>query len=177
MRSDDLERELDAALVKYATVQPRAGLEQRVLANLRAQGEREVRRAWWLPATAMMMAVVIAAILLGWREHYRRSVAAVHVATKHVEDPVESREESAVVNVPRESAVARHTTKRELQGNQAQSRALPKLGRFPAPEPLSEQEKLLVRFVEDDPREAALVAQTTAEEELERDQLTNSEAK
>ena len=34
--SDDLDRALDAALAKYTSVEPRAGLDERILANLRA---------------------------------------------------------------------------------------------------------------------------------------------
>ena len=42
---DPLDRDLDAALAKYAAVEPRAGLEDRVLANLRAErGQRSGSR-------------------------------------------------------------------------------------------------------------------------------------
>ena len=39
-KQDEFDRMLDAALAKYAAVEPRTGLEERVLANLRAEQAR-----------------------------------------------------------------------------------------------------------------------------------------
>jgi len=44
----------------------------------------------------------------------------------------------------------------------------PKLSQFPSPQPLSEQERLLVRYVTDFPQEAAMVAKAQARAEAER---------
>ena len=42
-----LDRELDAALAQYGAGEPRAGLEQRVLTNLRAERKKIASRTWW----------------------------------------------------------------------------------------------------------------------------------
>ena len=44
---DELDDALDAALAKYAAVEPRAGLEGRILAKLRTASEPAPDRAWW----------------------------------------------------------------------------------------------------------------------------------
>jgi hypothetical protein len=46
----------------------------------------------------------------------------------------------------------------------------PKLGQFPSPQPLSEQEKILQNYVAKYPEQAVLVARARSEE-LRRDQL------
>ena len=43
----ELDRVLDAALAKYAAVEPRDGLEARILANLRTEQAESLRRVWW----------------------------------------------------------------------------------------------------------------------------------
>jgi hypothetical protein len=45
--------------------------------------------------------------------------------------------------------------------------AYPKLDQFPSPQPLSEQELALARYVHDFPREATLIALAQAEHEKE----------
>src|SRR5678816_2119418 len=66
--NDELDRALDAALAKYAAVVPRAGLEERVLANLRIEQSREATHGWWRWTLAAALAiVVVVAVALSWR--------------------------------------------------------------------------------------------------------------
>lgn len=51
----------------------------------------------------------------------------------------------------------------------------PKLDQFPTPRPLSEQEKLLVRYVHEFPEEALLIAKAQAESEKEIEQLSGNQ--
>jgi hypothetical protein len=44
---------------------------------------------------------------------------------------------------------------------------------FPSPRPLSEEEKLLVRYVQNFPRDAVMIAQAQAESEAEIEKLMN----
>ena len=161
MREDDFECELDAALARYAAVEPRDGLEQRVLANLR--GERQVRWGWVRPVAALATAVVVGAILLGWRAtHSRASVAAVHSAAQGAAGLHEiqvSRGESRSVKARGEEVATRDMRKGGMRRHKTESTVLPKLDQFPTPEPLSDGERLLVRFVDEDPQEAALMAE------------------
>ena len=71
-KHDELDSTLDAALTKYATVEPRAGLEDRILANLRAEQARVLDRAWWQVhfmacSAAALAVVVVMALALAWR--------------------------------------------------------------------------------------------------------------
>ena len=73
----ELDSALDAALAKYAAVEPRAGLEDRVLANLRIEQARMPVRAWWRWSVAgALAAVVFVALALAWRP-FKPSPASV----------------------------------------------------------------------------------------------------
>ena len=54
--------------------------------------------------------------------------------------------------------------------------ANPRLDQFPSPRALSEQEKLLVRYVHEFPEEAVLIAQAQAESEKEIEQLIGNQS-
>jgi hypothetical protein len=184
--NSERDRELDAALATYAPAEPRAGLEQRVLANLRAERQRLAMRGWrrWPALAALAVAVSIALVSASWRirskafnaatasgnasregvaNDSRPGVAAQSNVGKPALDSgsLHEREES---NGHAKGAGANHLAAHESLQTETAAEAAPKLERFPAPEPLSEQEKLLVRFVEDDPQEAALVAEARAEQ-------------
>src|ERR1700693_710302 len=63
-----LDRELNAALAKFTAVEPRAGLEERVLANLRAEQEQAAERSWWRwPAMAVLTAAIVVTVFATWR--------------------------------------------------------------------------------------------------------------
>ena len=44
---DEVDRMLDAALKQYASVEPREGLEDRLLAQLRSESLNSPSRTWW----------------------------------------------------------------------------------------------------------------------------------
>jgi len=180
------DRALDAALAGYAAVEPPAGLEQRVLSNLRAQRQADAARPSRLrPAlTALAVAASLAVVAANWwtrsktftpatspgrasREHVandsrpavapQRDVGALALESGRRRRPAQSTGQM-------EASVANRFAARELPQSGTATEAAPHLERFPAPERLTEQEKLLVRFVEDDPQEAALVAEARAEQ-------------
>jgi hypothetical protein len=177
MRDDNFDRELDAALAKYAAVEPRDGLEERVLANLRARREHGVSPNWrpWSLAVAGVAVAIFAAVAF-WHGATTKGVtrrpattsqrpAALMPAPEPAEDENNLKSQMPKLKeqrMPRKYALV----ERIPAGN------TPKLEQFPAPEPLSEQEELLVRFVQDDPRDAALVAEARTEElSREEDEL------
>jgi hypothetical protein len=183
MYDESQDRQFDAALAKYADVKPRAGLEQRVLANLRAERARGEAPFWWRwPAAAALVAIIlIASVPLLWKSAPSKiakdSTAAQHkdLAGSHAagdaapivrEKPrsqIGNSQERPLWSAKRTKAiVSNHVAKRAAQGMEIAEQP-PKLERFPAPEPLSEQEQLLVRFVEDNPADAALFAEARTE--------------
>jgi hypothetical protein len=176
---DDLDRLLDAALAKYAQVEPRAALENRVLATLHVEGSRVPQRAWWRWSVAGAVAVVVVVVVvLAWRSGkfhgreiaIRPSVSVPALSATGVELPVSGVGPEGGKNdghppapgLPKHVMHRAHTT--------AVASANPKLDQFPSPQPLSEQEELLENYVAKFPERAVLLARARLEA-LQRDQL------
>ena len=54
-----LDDQLDAALAQYTAIEPRAGLENRVLARLKAEQDRPTAVPWWRWAAVVAVAVIV----------------------------------------------------------------------------------------------------------------------
>jgi hypothetical protein len=178
-RADALDRELDIALAKYAAVEPRMGLEERVLANLRAEQEQLTRHSWWgwIVVGTLAVAVIVVAAMLSWKPannagKHHPPIEAPRADGTQVANNSELKEAGPRIRKPgkRPSVHLRRTEKA----------AEPKLEVFPSPLPLSEQEKMLASYVLEYPKEAALIAQARTEalrrdheEEMQADE-TNS---
>jgi hypothetical protein len=168
--NDTLDRDLDGALAKYTAVEPRAGLNERILANLRAQQERILGISWWR-WTTVLAAVVVVAAALAWRWS-RPSPPAV---TNHpsISTPAQapttqlaSGGESTIVRPAKPAAIRTGDSHRVRPV--VEVAAQPKLDQFPSPEPLSEQEQILQHYVAQYPDHAVLIARARTEE-LRRD--------
>ena len=184
-KQDELDRALDAALAKYAAVEPRAGLEDRVLANLQAERAQVPDRAWWQWGVAgALAAVVVIALALAWRSGKpSRPVVARHspAMTEAAKDPARlvASNSGAGSNKrhPQASTEARRRTANHVRqetivaanSNFNQPKLdQPKLDQFPSRQPLSEQEKLLQSYVAEYPEKAVLIARARSEA-LQRD--------
>jgi hypothetical protein len=156
--NDPLDRELDAALARYTAVEPRAGLEARVLANLRAARALSSPSPWaWprvtaLAAAALILVAVAVSVWISGKEtkavHHPPLIRPGAKVATHKED---------LPAMPDPVAVR----KRSGHGRRPLQRiatAGPKLSVFPSPQPLSEQEKMLQYYVADYPEHALLVA-------------------
>jgi hypothetical protein len=150
---------LDAALNKYGDSEPRPGLENRLLAVLRAEQQARAGRSWmaW-PAVASLAAALLV-------------VAGVFQTARQGEIPA-IRSTPAAPLISRTSSVP--TTQlgpSRTRGRRNEKRSLPRPEQFPSPQPLSEQERLLASYVEKFPREATIVArvQTAAFQEEDRE--------
>jgi hypothetical protein len=165
---DALDRELDAALAQYGAGEPRAGLEQRVLTNLRAEREKIASRTWWRwPLTVALAAAVTIAlgVSLMWRSAKTSPVVSV--------DRPPTRVQSGGQDGPLLAGDARNpppltSSARRKQTNRDPRRpptvaAGPKLEQFPSPQPMSEQEKILASYVAQYPEHAALIAEARTE--------------
>ena len=152
------EESLDAALNKYGDSEPRPGLENRLLAVLRAEQQACAGRSWM----AWPAVVSLAAGLL--------VVAGVFQTTKQSEIPA-IRSTPAAPLISRTTSVPRTQLDASRIRRQSVKPRSPRPEQFPSPQPLSEQERLLASYVEKFPREATLVARvkTAAFQEEDRE--------
>jgi len=162
---DEVDRLLDAALKQYAAVQPREGLEGRILARMRSETAERASHAWWrwLRAAAAVGALAVA-IAMTLRPHARpQPMVAQHPSVTLPAGKL------AASSQPRKT-VQRPTRRVHAVAEIQVPKALPKLDQFPSPQPLSEEEKLLASYVAVYPKQAALLAKLRTEE-LERERI------
>jgi len=180
----DVDRWLDDGLAQYAKAEPRVGLEGRVLARLagaREESRRTLRWSAWTFGAAFAMALAL--LWLGGLD--RRPVpqapvakvaaqagrpistddrssadAGAHEAAKHVF--VAGRGESAHGEVERNRFGGQRPAQEDVAGTEDASVG-PKLDQFPSPSPLTDQERMLVRYVQDFPQKAQLMARAQTE--------------
>jgi hypothetical protein len=168
-RFDEL---LDKALRQYGNIEPRIGLETRILANIRAAGNRSHWRHTWLVAATVTAALVISMAIGIWHQ--------VLTPKQNVPAPAVSQDAMKEVNsatIPRNPRLVKPRTSRRRQrsipGSNLGSPDSPRLDKFPSPLPLSQEELLLARYAEHFPKEALLVAQKQRdfEEEIRQAEL------
>ena len=134
------DRWLDDELARYSTVEPRPGLEHRVLAHVRAESAR--RRKSWLrwaiiaPAAALLLFVIDYDI-----PRPSHTQPALAPPSRAVASPARK-----TLGAPRKSPSLVSARKRE---------PLPRLAVFPSPEPLTPQEMLLFAALHDSPEVVA----------------------
>ena len=132
---DNIESLLDDALASYSRQEPRPGLEQRVLDRIQADASPRLvfpRWAWVIPAAACLL----------W---------AGVLWTRHAATPV--RVQPAHVTVARAIPPSRQETPRIVH-RPHKRQALPRLPQFPAPAPVTNEERALLAFVTRAPKEA-----------------------
>jgi hypothetical protein len=166
---NEFDRMLDVALAKYAAVEPRAGLEDRILANLRTEQARERNHAWWRWSFTAAAAVIFMAVILWKFEQPSHPLTANHSSVNHPNSadtpaPLLANDES-------NEALSQHSPRKNREHfarPRPVKRTAPKLDQFPSPEPLSEQEMMLANYVAEYPKHAVFVAQAQADD-LRRD--------
>ena len=169
---ENLHRWLDRALVEYGNMEPRPGLEARVLANLSAERERiTVRQRWFWALTLAATAAVI--ILAVWMESNTglRTKPPTSLTTAS-EQQAQSQQRPVETAKPDVFQQSRKIASPRVHRNQAvhslEAAAAPKLDRFPSSQPLSEQERLLLAYLNQTPKEEVMlaIAKTKSNEDL-----------
>jgi hypothetical protein len=164
--------ELDDALGKYARVEPRAGLEERILANLRAAQARVPNHAGWRWSVAIVLAVVVAALVIGWRHAKSSHPLMVKHPSTSAPAPNEPRPKVAANDGAKQLHAAGQVSKRAATHHSPRPTVVatvsPKLDQFPSPQPMTEQEEILASYVARFHAQAVLIARV-ANEELQRD--------
>ena len=147
--NDELDRMIDGALASYSGAEPLAGLEERVLNRVRvAEAERPRLRLWrWVLAGSVLTALVVVAIVLRTQRNPAPETNDIARVEAHV----------PLVAAPAREAPRVAAKRRGRIGKAPQPKRLPKLEQFPAPAPLTAEERALLAFVERSPNEARQV--------------------
>ncbi len=174
--ADDLDRVLDAALAKYAAVDPRTGLEERVLAHVRTAPPQPPRRMWLQWSLAAGVVVIAFVAVLGWRSrHAPHPVIAnrppVTIQSPSIQEVNSAAHSRAKVAAPKHASIRKSLVHPVLA---AKAVAHPKLDQFPSPQPLSTEEIALAQYVKNFPKEAQLVAQAQEEFAAEAQRIMNN---
>ena len=179
---------LDSLLANYSSVEPRPGLETRILANLTSANPRdaegrEAGRGWWgfkwlWGGAAVAAAIIVGAVLMSGRRHVAPppSNTVVQTGQPAVQQPMVQQpiiQQPQVQQPPVQSSVRgaaglervihRHKT---LAPGPQQNATLAWSQRpavFPTPTPLSEQERMLLQYYSRTPREE-VIAQSHPDE-------------
>ncbi len=167
-----LDRLLDDALAARSE-EPRPGLEDRILAQLRAQPERRLWWQWaWAPAVAALVIVAIGVYVAQKRqsepriaETQRRTEQSAKLEHRDAET---RRTTEQAAKSERRDAEARRTTVERERSLKVQSQVLPRLEVFPSPAPLTAEEQALLVLLRRDPAEARRTAQL---QEADREQV------
>jgi hypothetical protein len=171
LQDAELDRQLEVMLAEFATVEPRAGLEERVLANLRTKQDRaEERSLWRWPALAVLAAILLVTVSLVWRSAKSKPDLTVQHPPKATHFETQVGDSRGGGSVPRHMAGSKRRFKpHAFNRTVPETASAAKLDQFPSPQPLSEQEKILARYVTKYPEHAALIAQARTEELLRDD--------
>ena len=163
---DSLDTWLDEALHQYSDVEPRVGLENRILANLEStRNSNSSRWAWMFAVAALATACIAIVFWFGASAHRtQRSVVAVTPARALTAADVTQHTQSLR---PAVHVLSPQTRKRGLRQLKEAANE-PRLPQFPSPRPLTKEEQMLQRYVTELPQEAVLVARAQAarQEEL-----------
>ena len=133
---DKWERVLDEGIAGYASAEPLAGIEERILAKIRAAGRPERRLKGWVVGLLVGVAGLCLLVMLPLRKEEVRPL------------PVR-----AGVVVPAQVSVSKKAA--SVLHRRARVRALPKLAVFPTPSPLTVEERQLMAMVAADPKGTA----------------------
>ncbi len=143
---DDL---IDEALARHARVEPRPGLERRILASLEVRRAAPQKPRWlWMLAPAALIALILASVLFIYKPHAPAPVK--HAAQSHSAASTSG----TIARRPGPRAVTRGSVP------VARRVSTPRLPQFPSLAPLSEQEQMLIRFFNEHRDEAVLFAKT-----------------
>jgi hypothetical protein len=170
---DRLDQWLDSALHQYGIAEPRLGLEGRILASLATAEDQvvavsaRIARRWLWALGTTFAAVFLAATLWMGRgavRHTRQIQAGRHDAVVTAAPNLSlgtgaARSEDRGDVLIHQARAPHHRPTRPVGSQTSKISHERRLPQFPSSRPLSEQEQLLISYVEHNPTEALLMAQ------------------
>lgn len=162
---------LDSLLSQYASVEPRPGLETRVLAQIaqsRRNSELGVKGWRWLVAGGALVASAVALVILLM---VFRAEQQPHASPRIAQRGNTQQKHDVPKSLIKRSAVATsrpvHKQKRILvQPARQDAASAERPAVFPTPVPLSQQERLMFTYMANTPREE-VVSQITTDDQKE----------
>jgi hypothetical protein len=165
-RDEFLDHLLDDSLRRYAQVEPRPGLRSRLLAGV---PERARRTGW--PQWAWIAAAAAVVVVLGVSPFYLGRAPTAGAPSTVTHRPLQGPNVAASApaptlapSVPQPGGSRRKMNR--IDRTEHSGRA-PRLATFPSRAPIREQERLLLRFVQQTPKEQ-LIAQQLGATPIER---------
>jgi hypothetical protein len=145
MRDEEFDRLIDAGLSKYA--EPRAGIEQRVLAAIAAEREGLARRpAWRMWALGLSgAACVLIGLLIAVR--FANKPHTHDVQTAHATAPAAAPHAVPRTTRPQHPAMRTATPASSRAHRPVHPQSLPKKDIFPTPQPLNPEMQALVTYL------------------------------
>jgi hypothetical protein len=151
---------LDSALAQQRAEEPRAGLEARILGHVcAAAGEREARtKVWklWIAAAATAVVVTFVAIYVANRSHRPAVETSRAVNTVPSTSPKEILTANSGATPNARAAPSVHEPKLTARRERKPLRHIEAHhwpAQFPTPAPLTEEQRALVQYVRETPRQ------------------------
>ncbi|HVG90068.1 MAG TPA: hypothetical protein VNB54_01140 [Alphaproteobacteria bacterium] len=174
-QTDDM---LDSLLANYSSAEPRPGLETRIMANLRDAESSEAGRGWWgfkwLWAGAAVAALIVAGVILLGVHRKEKVPVVVHELPTPVRPQPQQPQQKPPEIAPQMATKRReHSSHRAAMIPAAQNAGLkPGLrpANFPTPFPLSEQERLMLAYLNNTPHQE-VIAQIQRTDQQEADEF------
>ena len=168
---------LDSSLREFGAAEPRPGLEMRLLAALEAEQKRAAATAPWWRNWQLASGIVAVLMLAAWGVaswlHPSRQVAHTNGGARAPQGqspvvPAKTSDLQLACACPLKLRPHKQVELRDAAASlRKASERHPRLEEFPSPQPLSEQEQLLVRFVTQHRSEAILLARAQAANDAE----------
>jgi len=161
---------LDSLLANYADAEPRPGFETRLLAALREPKPR-LRFGWlWAAAAGVAMAAAVFAVYYSQSAELPPPPRIEAAGPPVLAPPIFSHPGTVVVE-----GTTRHPGKLRIEPPALVSVAGPRQEVFPTPEPLSEQERLMMQYLRGTPREE-VAAHAREDEPVEKTEPSRPES-
>jgi hypothetical protein len=149
----ELDRTIDSALAAYSDAEPLAGLEERVLYRVQAAEAGRRRVLGWAVALVAAASVVMAVIVVRAPRHLESKIYIVGLPA--VARPVPAAEKPRVA------------PKQRAKSHRLRPRPLPKQNQFPAPTPITTEERAVLAFAELSPKDAEDAFRKRSDEPIE----------
>ena len=157
MTDEKLDKWLERALNEYSQVEPRTGIEQRILAGVDIRAHSH-RHSWWWLAVPALAALAIVAVVLSVSSHQPEKQVTQVQRSGSSAPSIVAKGSAASTQAP-VTASQRRATRLSHTARKEQSPQDPRLNTFPSRSEDDQLVQLAMRFVQAQPTMAAQITQ------------------